>query len=269
MRWISCVALSFLAVSAAISELGAQSDEPEVRRLLRHADSELKRVQFSSQPPSVRTLEAGMSLSSSFPVRAGHDYVIVALCGERCDAAEVSVASRTAVLAAGVPDGPFSVASLRATSDAAHSIRVRMVRCAGPACTVAYQVFERSSTMDLRVCVEQDGALTEVVAQYDPAIGDTTVAGRPFAEAYPSSAPTYAAGTAWFVGNEPIELDGRDYQKYGLPRVLGVADVVRAGEYRGTTLFSEEGNTEMVYVPVRTGCEFQPYQRSAGPDGDR
>jgi hypothetical protein len=50
--------------------------------------------------------------------------------------------------------------------------------------------------------------------------------------------------------------------RYGLPRVLGVNEVTRMGEFQGVPLFAEAGQSrpEVVYVPVRPGCEFQPYQ---------
>jgi hypothetical protein len=111
---------------------------------------------------------------------------------------------------------------------------------------------------DIQVCVVDNGMLRNVTAQYNTQTGDTTWAGgmRP-------GMTGYAAGASWFINNEPVMVMGRRYVKYGLPRVLGVNEVTRVGEYQGVSVFAETGATgtpEVLYVPVRAGCEFQPYQ---------
>lgn len=123
----------------------------------------------------------------------------------------------------------------------------------------------------INVCVVQDGMPRDVQAQYSSATGDTTVAGRPFGQAYPATAPSYAAGATWYIQGEPITLDGRRYIKFGVPRILAVNDVTRAGEYQGVPLFAEPGMTrpDVVYVAVRPGCEFQPYQTETKVGGVR
>jgi hypothetical protein len=117
----------------------------------------------------------------------------------------------------------------------------------------------------LSVCVVQNGMPANVQAQYDPATRDTTVDGRPFGQAHAAAAAPYASGAAWYIQNDQITVGGRRFVKFGTPRVLGVNDVVRAGEYQGIPVFAEAGTArpEVVYVPVRPGCEFQPYQTEA------
>ena len=118
------------------------------------------------------------------------------------------------------------------------------------------------STRTINVCVVDNGMLREVQATYTISSGDTTVNGRPFSEAYPATTG-YAANQPFYINNEPVMVDGRRYVKYGLPRVLGVNEVTRAGETMGVSVFAEAGATgtpEVVYLPVRPGCEFQPYQ---------
>ncbi|HET7232259.1 MAG TPA: hypothetical protein VFJ16_19795 [Longimicrobium sp.] len=108
---------------------------------------------------------------------------------------------------------------------------------------------------DISVCVLQNGQLTTVTAQYNPATGDTT--------GVPTVTEGYAANATWFINNEPITFNNRRYVKYGLPRVLGVTEVTSAGTYQGVPVFAETGaagSPEVIYIPVRTGCEFQPYQ---------
>jgi hypothetical protein len=107
----------------------------------------------------------------------------------------------------------------------------------------------------------ENGALLGVTARYNLRTGDTTVSGRPFSEVYPATGG-YAAGAMWYINNEAITVNGRRYVKYGLPRVLGIREVARGGEYRGVTMFQEAGGETswlVLYAPVRSGCEFQPY----------
>ena len=126
------------------------------------------------------------------------------------------------------------------------------------------------SEVDVRVCVVQGGSLAEVTARYNQQTGDTTYNGQPFAAAFPAG-EGYAASAPWFIASEPITVGGRRYVKYGLPRVLGVTEVGRAGEYQGVPVFSEGGamGTEVVYLPVRPGCELQPYQTEQKTGGVR
>ena len=127
------------------------------------------------------------------------------------------------------------------------------------------------SVNNLLVCVIENGTPTNVQAEYNTRTGDTTVAGRRFSEAYPVTG-AYAAGATWYINNEPVPFAGRRYVKYGLPRVLGATEVARAGEYQGVGVFTEAGATgtpEVIYVPVRPGCEFQPYQYETKAGGVR
>ncbi len=126
------------------------------------------------------------------------------------------------------------------------------------------------SMQQIQVCVVQDGGVASVMAMYNPAAGDTTVNGQPFATAYPAGAQ-YAANATWFINNEPVTFQGRRFVKYGLPRVLGVSEVTRVGDFGGVPVFAEAGQTrpDVVYLPVRPGCEFQPYQTEIKTGGVR
>jgi hypothetical protein len=119
---------------------------------------------------------------------------------------------------------------------------------------------------DIRICVLQNGNMREVSVHYNTRTGDTTVNGRAFSEAFPPEAPGYAAAAPWMVLNEPIRFRGNRYVKYGRARVLGAWEVERAGEYQGTPLFreaGESGDPVVLYIPVSPGCVFQPYQNIA------
>jgi len=109
--------------------------------------------------------------------------------------------------------------------------------------------------------VLQDGQLRSVMVQVDPASGDTTYNGTRLDQAFPRTG--YAAGEAWFAGTSPVTLDGRRYVRYGLPRILRADQVSSAGAVNGVSVFAEPGagaRPEVIYVPTRPGCEFQPYQ---------
>ena len=120
-----------------------------------------------------------------------------------------------------------------------------------------------SNGTQMLVCVLRNGALAEVPVDYDSQTGDTLVNGRPFSQAYPVVSPPYAAASAWFVRNELLVMGGRRYPKYGLPREIQIDLLERVGEFQGIPVFVEAGVTgrpDVYYVPVRTGCVFQPYQ---------
>jgi hypothetical protein len=122
-------------------------------------------------------------------------------------------------------------------------------------------------TRDIRVCVVENGMLREITAVYNTQTGDTTVNGQRI-----PATTGYAAGATWYINNEPITVNGRRYVRYGLPRVLGVNEVTRTAEYQGVSVFAEagaQGTPEVLYIPVRPGCEFQPYQLEVKAGGVR
>ena len=83
----------------------------------------------------------------------------------------------------------------------------------------------------------------------------------------PVPTPEQAArGKSWFINNEKIELLGKAYVKYGLPRVLGPGDVDHGADYRGVAVGFEAGSTQrdVIYVFTEAPCEFQPYQVDPG-----
>mgnify|MGYP001378610024 CR=1 FL=1 len=84
---------------------------------------------------------------------------------------------------------------------------------------------------------------------------------------HPAGSP-YADGRSrsWFINNEPITVRGRDYVKYGLPRVLGLNEAGWFAELDGLAVVAESGlaDPEVVYVLIDPAdCAFQPYQPKA------
>lgn len=68
----------------------------------------------------------------------------------------------------------------------------------------------------------------------------------------------------WYVGNEPVTLNGKAYVKYGLPRVLGAGELKpRPVGLKDSVPFyeaSESYGVEVLYLLTQpVGCEFQPY----------
>lgn len=131
----------------------------------------------------------------------------------------------------------------------------------------SYNLFAQTKITE---CVLENGELKVIEVNYNPSNGDKTVLVKgqykKLDEVYPSNGAGYAAGKSWFTNNERITFKGKSYEKYGLPRILGSKEVVKAGIYDGIGIYTEPGIdfVEVVYLPVRRGCEFQPYQLYCG-----
>jgi hypothetical protein len=106
-------------------------------------------------------------------------------------------------------------------------------------------------------CVVHDGRMEMV--EIDPR--DSTYQGQPIARAFPLDS-TFAANASWYR-DAVIWLPDDHYMKYGLPRILGPTDVVAITTFRGVPVFAEPTanprRPEVIYVPTRPECEFQPY----------
>jgi hypothetical protein len=119
------------------------------------------------------------------------------------------------------------------------------------------------ATREMMICVVEDGQLRTVTTTFNPATSDTMVAGQRFAARYPTTAPTYASAAAWFVQSDQMRFENRDYVRFGVTRIVSAPQLRRVGEHMGTPVFAEMGETQphaVLYIPVRPGCEFQPYQ---------
>lgn len=96
---------------------------------------------------------------------------------------------------------------------------------------------------------------------WNPVTGDTlTIDSLPITQIAPLTGE-YASVAGWYVNNETITIRGRQFRRYAAPRVLGVNEVLKMGEYRGVGVYAEGADTAagVVYLPSRPGCEFQPY----------
>jgi hypothetical protein len=125
--------------------------------------------------------------------------------------------------------------------------------------------------MDVNYCVLQNGALTNVTIQVNTATNDSMYNGQPVSTAFPMTG--YAGTETWFINGEPVTFNDRHYVKYGLPRILGTTDVNASGTVNGVSVFAEPTanaqHPEVIYVPTRPGCEFQPYQLEEKASGVR
>lgn len=125
----------------------------------------------------------------------------------------------------------------------------------------------------IKECVIEKGVLKTVEANYNPATGERTITvngvTKKFYDVYPQEGKEYASKAGWYINNEEVPYNNAKFIKYGLPRVLNSAEVVRTGEYGGVGIYTEAGvpenEVEVIYIPVRSGCEFQPYQRKLDP----
>jgi hypothetical protein len=118
------------------------------------------------------------------------------------------------------------------------------------------------------VCVVHERQIVMVEGVIDPPTGDSLIAGRPWREVHSEQRAPYAAANPWYLSGRGLLPPGRQYpmDKYGLPRVLSPSDLRYWGEYEGVPAFVEVGTDtasmpEVAYVPVRPGCEFQPYMQ--------
>lgn len=132
----------------------------------------------------------------------------------------------------------------------------------GPPAGNAAENPQRTSGEDIFLCVIEHGELKTVMATVNAATGDTLVRERPLREVHPATLPPYARDAPW-LAREIMVLDGRYYAAHGPPQVIEPELLTRVGEFRGVPVFGEAGLAERgeggIFVPIRPGCEFQPY----------
>lgn len=130
---------------------------------------------------------------------------------------------------------------------------------------VLFSIQSEAQIRKIRECIIENGVLKEVEGNYNPANGEKTLMFNGKMTDYEKIGNTkdYAHNTSWFKNNDAITYKGNKYVKYGLPRILGVSEIELSDKYDGVGVYIESGFTgqvEVVYIPVRQGCEFQPYQ---------
>lgn len=75
-------------------------------------------------------------------------------------------------------------------------------------------------------------------------------------------AGSYAGSADWFLQDQAITFDQRQYQKSGGEVRLDCANIMRVGEHQGVPLFAQSSANrpyQVIYVPVRPGI-WQAYQ---------
>lgn len=109
----------------------------------------------------------------------------------------------------------------------------------------------------VNVCILEDNTLKTVSAKRYPGNGDLYVGSREVRYSH-----DFAVNRDWFIHNEPIVFNGKRYEKYGLPRVLSMSDIVKRGEFDGLAMYAEPGKDDVVYVYMgpHEYCAFQPYR---------
>lgn len=126
------------------------------------------------------------------------------------------------------------------------------------------------------ICVASTNAprLRYIAVHYLPGSPDpvVTATGRRFYEQYPLTSPPYVAAAQFFVDNNPIIVQQRRWVKFGLPRMIEIEDLQYRADYRQHAVFVAAGSgtaTDVIYLPVRQGCLFQPYQYEVKVGGVR
>ena len=118
----------------------------------------------------------------------------------------------------------------------------------------------------VRECVIENSILKEVEVEYNSSTGDKHImvnGVKTNFQTFAQASKEYANSATWYINNESIKFNGSNYVKYGLPRILGVNEIERKAAYKGIGVYTEvgfKGPIEVIYIPVRHGCEFQPYQ---------
>jgi hypothetical protein len=109
-------------------------------------------------------------------------------------------------------------------------------------------------------------ATGETVTVYITPQGDTLVGPRRVSVAQLGAgvafAGEYAAGRDWFVNDEPVTFEQREYLRSGGEVSLNCANIRQVGEFGGVPLFADanaQSPYERLYVPVRPGV-WQAYQ---------
>ncbi len=138
----------------------------------------------------------------------------------------------------------------------------------------AFVGLSQGNVQQVNSCIIEKGVLKKVVTQYDNSTGEHSVIidgiKKDF-RTYSNNNPDYAVSADWYINSETISISGKLYSKYGLPRVIGVNEVVKITAYKGVGVYAEAGQQELgevIYIPVRADCEFQPYAKTIPPCGN-
>jgi hypothetical protein len=80
-----------------------------------------------------------------------------------------------------------------------------------------------------------------------------------------AAASGYAGREAWALAGDPLTVRGRRYEKVGPERLIPYDQLQRFDDYRAVPLFADPKDPappRALYLPLRTGCVFQPYVRA-------
>lgn len=124
-------------------------------------------------------------------------------------------------------------------------------------------------------CIIDGGVLKKIEIDYNSVDGERTImvngVKKKFHDVYPPEGKEYAAKNKWYINNDPVSFKGKKFIKYGLPRILATDEIIRAGDIGNVGIYTEASvvveEAEVIYIPVRAGCEFQPYQKQLDPCG--
>jgi hypothetical protein len=88
---------------------------------------------------------------------------------------------------------------------------------------------------------------------------DTLVQGRRFQEAYPATAPNYAATEIWLRNRQMLTFRATVYHPIGGAVTIPARELRRIGFFDQIPLFRRADDPTSIFVPVAPGCRFQRY----------
>jgi hypothetical protein len=258
-----------LALAAACTVAGvtspAAAQDPVVRELL-DVTVVMMRTQGFVQQGAFRfgRLNEGERGALRIDLMGGNNYIVIGVCDSDCDNLDLVLSNAAGTEVDSdydLDDVPTLAAEV--ARNGTYQLTVSMASCSIEPCGYGIAVFaqaERSPTVNLDICVVENGQLNLKRASYNRSTGDTLYNGEAFHRTVDWR--NYAASAPWFMGDEPIRVAGRTYVKSGAPRELGLDELEPWGEHGGVAVFNERGNAQagVVYVPFLPGCRFQPYQ---------
>lgn len=106
-----------------------------------------------------------------------------------------------------------------------------------------------------------ESATVYITPQGDTLVGERRVAVSALGPGV-AFAGEYAGDEAWFIADEPITFEQREYLRSGGNVSLNCANIRQVGEYMGVPLFADANATapfQTIYVPVSPGV-WQAYQ---------
>ncbi len=121
-----------------------------------------------------------------------------------------------------------------------------------------------STPGDQRSCFVEADSLSEIIGTWTPAGWAVHRGGTLVSMDSVAPPARYAGMMRWYREDKPIELRRGRYTRVGQPVVKLKADLAPLEPYGGMPLFRAARDSspvpDVIFAPIRPGCEFQAYQ---------